>query len=191
MTAGETAAARVAAERIRVVDSGHASCGQALLAIAGAEAAARGLTAAEVAAEVEALRPRVQTWAITRDVRFAVRGGRLPAWAGWLVAALGLTPVARAKPSGRLAVAGALAGGPKAAPERFARHLLKRLDPTRRWRLLVGHVDCEGDAQRLAQRLCESLQVDCLGVVEVGPAVGAHAGTGALVVGLLDLGPLP
>lgn len=189
LQAGESAAARVAAERIRVVDSGHASCGQALLAIAAAEAAARGLTAAEIVAEVEALRPRVQTWAITRDVSFAVRGGRLPAWAGWLVAALGLTPVARAKPSGRLAVAGALAGGPKAAPDRFARHLRKRLAPGRRWRLLVGHVDCEADAQRLAQQLTESLEVDSLGVVEVGPAVGAHAGTGALVVGLLDLGP--
>lgn len=189
LQAGESAASRVAPERIRVVDSGHASCGQALLAIAAAEAAARGASAAEVVAEVEALRPRVQTWAVTRDVSFAVRGGRIPAWAGRLVAALGLTPIARARPNGRLAVAGALAGGPRAAPERFARHLLKRLDPARRWRLLVGHVDCAIDAAALEHRLCAALQAESLGVVEVGPAVGAHAGTGALVVGLLDLGP--
>lgn len=189
LQAGESAAARVAAQRIRVVDSGHASCGQALLAIAAAEMAARGASADEVVAEVETLRPRVQTWAITRDVSFAVRGGRLPAWAGRLVAGLGLTPVARAKPNGRLAVAGALAGGPSAAPERFARHLLKRLDPGRRWRLLVGHVDCLADATLLESRLCQGLAVESLGVVEVGPAVGAHAGTGALVVGVLDLGP--
>src|SRR5690606_35040460 len=102
LQAGETAAARVSAERIRVVDSGHASCGQALLAIAAAEAAQRGASAAEIAAEVDALRPRVQTWAITRDVSFAVRGGRIPAWAGKLVAALRLTPVARARRNGRL-----------------------------------------------------------------------------------------
>jgi DegV family protein with EDD domain len=189
LQAGEAAAARVAPERIRAVDSGHASCGQALLAIAAAEAAARGASAAEVAAEVEALRPHVQTWAVTRDVSFAVRGGRLPAWAGRLVAALGLTPIARAKPNGRLAVVGAVAGGPRLAPERFARHLLKRLDRSRRWRLLVGHVDCEDDAMRLELGLREALKADSLGVVEVGPAIGAHAGTGALVVGLLDLGP--
>lgn len=189
LQAGESAAERVAPARIRVLDSGHASCGQALLAIAAAEAAQRGASAEEIAAEIDALRPRVQTWAITRDVSFAVRGGRIPAWAGRLVAALGLTPIARAKPNGRLGVVGALGGGPTAAPARFARHLLKRLDRSRRWRLLVGHVDCADDGAALEQALRGALTVDSLGVVEVGPAIGAHAGTGALVVGLLDLGP--
>jgi DegV family protein with EDD domain len=189
LQAGETTAARVSAERIRVADSGHASCGQALLALAAAEAARDGASAAEVVARVAALRPRVQTWAMTRDISFAVRGGRIPAWAGRLVAGLGLTPVARAKPNGKLGVVGALSGGPKAATERFAWHLLKRLDRTHRWRLLVGHVDCREDGERLLSLLTAALQVDSLGVVEVGPAIGAHAGTGALVVGLMDLGP--
>ncbi|WP_395788065.1 DegV family protein [Aquimonas sp.] len=189
LQAGETAAARVSAERISVADSGHASCGQALLALAAAQAARDGASAAEVVATVAALRPRVQTWAMTRDVSFAVRGGRIPAWAGRLVAGLGLTPVARAKPNGRLGVVGALSGGPKAATERFARHLLRRLDRRHRWRVLVGHVDCREDGERLLSLLTAALQVDSLGVVEVGPAIGAHAGTGALVVGLMDLGP--
>jgi DegV family protein with EDD domain len=189
LQAGEGAAARLAPERIRVVDSGHASVGQALLAIAAAERARDGADAATVVAEVESMRPRVQTWAITRDVSFAVRGGRLPAWAGWLVARLGLTPIARARADGRLGVAGALGGGPAAAPSRFARYLLKRIDPSRHWRVLVGHVDCPADARAVLAQLDSGLQIDALGVVEVGPAVGAHAGTGALVVGLLDLGP--
>jgi uncharacterized protein len=189
LQAGEGAAERTAPTRIRVVDSGHASVGQALLAIAAAEAARAGADAAGVVESVQALRPKVQTWAITRDVSFAVRGGRLPAWAGWLVTWLGLTPVARARADGRLGVAGALAGGPAAAPERFARHLLKRLDGSHRWRLLVGHVDCADEAHQLQRRLLDALEAEALGVVEMGPAVGAHAGTGALVVGLLDLGP--
>jgi len=189
LQAGEAAAVRVDAERIAVADSGHASCGQALLAIAAAERARAGDSAADIVAAVEALRPRVQTWAITRDISFAVRGGRIPSWAGRLVAGLGLIPILRAKSSGRLGVAGALSGGAAAAPERFARHLLKRLDRRRRWRLLVGHVDCAADAQSLLDRLAQTLDCDSLGVVEVGPAIGAHAGTGALVVGLLDLGP--
>lgn len=189
LQAGESAAARVSAQRIRVVDSGHASCGQALLVLAAAERARAGASAAEVCAEVERLRPQVQTWAITRDVSFAVRGGRIPPWAGRLVAALGLIPVARAKPTGKLGVVGALFGGPLDAPRRFAKHLLKRLDRSRRWRLLVGHVGCEADAVLLADALREWLAAELVGVVEVGPAIGAHAGTGALVLGALDLGP--
>jgi fatty acid-binding protein DegV len=55
--------------------------------------------------------------------------------------------------------------------------------------VLVGHVDCREDGERLLSLLTAALQVDSLGVVEVGPAIGAHAGTGALVVGLMDLGP--
>ena len=43
---------------------------------------------------------------------------------------------------------------------------------------------CESDAELLRQALLDGLQVEDLGIVEVGPAIGAHAGTGALVVAI-------
>ena len=40
----------------------------------------------------------------------AVRGGRMPRWGKPLVQALGLTPIAKIKPDGRLRLAGGLFG---------------------------------------------------------------------------------
>ena len=56
------------------------------------------------------------------------------------------------------------------------------MNPAQRWRVLIGHVGCAEDADVLRRGLVTGLDVDDLGIVEVGPAVGAHAGTGALVV---------
>jgi DegV family protein with EDD domain len=184
LQAAESAAARVDSERVHVVDSGHASCGQALLAVLAAELARAGADAPKIREQIALARGQVQTWAITRDVSFAVRGGRIPAWAKPLIAGLGLVPVARVKSNGRLGVAGALLGGVQAAPLRFARYLRRRMASNQRWRVLIGHVGCEGDAELLRQALLDGLQVEDLGIVEVGPAIGAHAGTGALVVAI-------
>lgn len=186
LQAGESAAARLDSGRIRVVDSGHASCGQALLAISAAEMAAAGKSSAEIAARLAELAPRTQTIALAREVSFAVRGGRIPAWAGKLSDWLGLTPIARMKPSGRLGVAGALFGR-RHAPQRFAEWVLRRLPKGQRWRLVVGHCDAADDAAALLQVLRQRLQIERDWLVAAGPAIGAHAGPGALVVGLLQL----
>lgn len=186
LQAGEAAAGRLDSERIRVVDSGHASCGQALLAIYAAEMAQAGESAAAIAERIAELRQRTHTIALARDVSFAVRGGRVPAWAGRLSDWLGLTPIARMKPSGRLAVAGGLFAR-KQAPQRFADWVIRRMPKHAKWRLVVGHCDAEADAAILREALRNRLQIERDWLVSAGPAIGAHAGPGALVVGLLQI----
>jgi uncharacterized protein len=186
LQSAEAAAARGAPGRVTVVDSGHASCGQALLALAAAEAAQRGLDAAAIRAEVERLRPLTDTFAIARDISFGVRGGRVPRWAGPLLQGLGLTPVARIRRDGRLAVAGALIGRSD-VPRRFADYVAARL-PAGRWRLIVGHCGCAADGEALLAALRQRLDCAESWLVEAGPAIGAHAGPGALVVGAQPAG---
>lgn len=184
----ETAAQRGHPERTRIFDSGNAAGGQALLAIAAAEAAARGAGVDEIEAELARLKPLTLTWAIARDVSHAVRGGRLPKWAKPVVEALGLTPIARVNAAGRLAMAGALFGSAR-APERFARHVARRVERGARWRVIVGHCDAMTDAEILLKSLHERLSISESWIVETGPAVGAHAGPGALVVSLQPAPP--
>ena len=186
LQAGETAAARLESGRIGVVDSGHASCGQALLVIAAAEMAEAGASRGEIAARVAELSRRTHTIALARDVSFAVRGGRVPAWAGRLSQWMGLTPIAQMQPSGKLAVAGGLFGAAR-APEKFARWVVRRLPKHARWRLMVGHCDAAEDAAALLAALRARLDIQRDWLVEAGPAIGAHAGPGALVVGLQQL----
>src|SRR5690606_10880020 len=128
------------------------SCGQALLVMAAAELARSGADADAIAAGLERLRPRTHTFAAARDLSFAVRGGRIPAWTLRPVQWLGVTPVARMRADGRLGVQGVL-WGRDAVPARFARYIARRLPRGRRWRVLVGHCDCEADGEALLDAL--------------------------------------
>ncbi|HWS78553.1 MAG TPA: DegV family protein [Thermomonas sp.] len=164
-------------------DSGHACAGQALLAWRAGELADAGADAPAIEAELTRLKPLTHTWAMARDISHAVRGGRIPRWAEPVVRFSGLLPVAAIKPDGRLAVAGGLFARAR-APEAFARYVARRSEGANGWRLIVGHSDALDDGQRLLAALRERLPVVEAHLVEVGPAVGAHAGPGTLVVGL-------
>ena len=179
----QTAAQRGDPGRTFIVDSANAAGGQALLAMAAAEMAQRGEQAETIVARLERLRSRTHTWAMTRDLAMAVRGGRLPAWTGALVQGLGLTPVARVKPGGKLGVVAGLLGT-RRLPQRFAAYVARRVDRSRRWRVIVGHGDAAVDGEVLLACLRERLDCTDAWLVETGPAIGAHAGPGTLVVSL-------
>ena len=183
LQSAETAAQRGHPERTRVFDSANGAGGQALLAITAAEWAQRGESIEAILAELERLKPLTLTWAVARDIGHAVRGGRIPRWAKPVVTALGLTPIARFGDDGKLKMAGAFFGG-KRIPERFAHYVAQRVDRSQRWRLLVGHCDAYDDGVALQRALQNELDCSESWVVETGPAVGAHAGPGALVAGL-------
>ena len=184
----ETAAQRGASGRTFIVDSANAAGGHALLAIAAAEAAQRGDDAAAIVTRLESLRSRTLTWAMAADLTMAVRGGRLPAWSKRVVELLGLTPIARIKPSGKLGLVGGLVGRER-LPERLARYVARRVDRQLRWRVIVGHCAALSDGERLLGSLRQLLNCQDAWLVETGPAIGAHAGPGTLVVSLQPVEP--
>ncbi|MEG2941311.1 MAG: DegV family protein [Thermomonas sp.] len=182
LQSGETAA-RGRDKPARCIDSAHVSAGQALLAWRAGEMAVAGADADAIEREVQRLRPLTITWAMARDISHAVRGGRIPRWAGPVVRWSGLTPIAAVSAAGTLKVAGGLFAK-QGAPEAFARYIGKRTPKAAGWRLVVGHSDALADGERLLAALRARLPVLEAHLVEVGPAVGAHAGPGTLVVGL-------
>ncbi|MDQ3511616.1 MAG: DegV family EDD domain-containing protein, partial [Pseudomonadota bacterium] len=179
--AAEAAARRGDPDRTFIFDSANTAGGQALLVMAAAEAARRGDDAPSILAQLEALRPRTVLWAITRDLTMVVRGGRLPAWSKALVDALGMTPVARMKPDGRLRITGGMFGRHR-VPERFAAYVARRIDQRSRWRVIVGHCDAAADGEVVLRSVRGLIDCHEAWIVETGPAIGAHAGPGALLI---------
>ena len=179
----EAAAQRGHPDRTFVFDSANAAGGLALLTIAAAEAAQRGDDATSIVALVERLRSQTLTWAVIRDLTLAVRGGRIPAWGKPLVQGLGLTPIAKVTPVGKLGLVGGLFGK-KTVPERFARYVARRVQAGQRYRVIVGHCDAAADGELLLSRLKSLIDCQDAWLAETGPAVGAHAGPGALVISL-------
>jgi len=185
----EGAAARTDADRISVFDSGHAAAAEGLMAIWAAEAAQAGLDAPRILEGLARMRPRTAFYAVARDIRYGVRGGRAPRLALPLTRLLRLSLLFRSRADGRIGLMGGLWGRDH-LPERFARKIARRLDPARRYRLIVGHCDCAGDAERVQAVLLASVRgIDRCWVVETGVAIGTHAGPGTLVIGVQDYEP--
>lgn len=183
LQSAEAAAARGHAERIRVFDSANAAGGQGLLTIAAAEAAKAGSSAEEITQVLETLRPLTQTWAITSDISYAVRGGRIPSWVKPIIQFFGVSPIAKVSPEGRLSLKTGLFGK-RNVERRFAAYVAKHIDRTQVYRLMVGHCDDLEAGQKVLQELRQLICCEQAWCVETGPAVGAHAGPGAVVIAL-------
>ena len=171
-------------KRVRVFDSVNVAGGQGLLTWRAAEMADAGADADAILRELERLRPLTLTWAMARDIRHAVRGGRIPAWAEPAVRFTGLTPVAKVKADGRLGITGGLiakATAPEAFAGYVARRARKRLGADTPLRAVIGHCDARLDGERLLAALRGRLNLVDAHLVETGPAIGAHAGQRTLV----------
>jgi len=174
---------------VHVVDAGNVSVGQGLVVRYAAEAARAGLAAPAVVEAVARIIARTRTVAVVSDLAFAVRGGRVGRGTQRVVDALRLAPVLASRPDGRVGVIGVLPGRQDLA-RRLARRLLRSLDRACTWRIAVGHCDDEAQAARLLELLAAGIPLlDHACLVDCGTVLGAHAGPGALVVGIQHYTP--
>jgi DegV family protein with EDD domain len=175
--------------RVTVVDSRNASLGQGLLVIDAAECAQAGWDAPGILRRLADMIPKTRTFALVGSLDQAVRGGRVPRGAKVLADLLRLMPVLASRPGGRVGAGGVLLGRRHLAGK-FARFVLRQLDPARTYRVAVGHANAEEEARRLLDRLQRALpHVDATYVAPTGSALGVHGGPGMLVVGVQEYTP--
>jgi len=168
--------------RIHVINSFNASLGQGQLVVFAAECAKAGLGAKETIAAVEALIPHTQTFAVLSDLRYAVRGGRLPRWVKTVADLLRLTPIVRTTNDGRVA-AGTFFFGKRSRVKKFARHIASRMGRYESLNIAIAHAICPDDAVELERHLREMLpQISRLTTTYLGAGLGAHGGPGTLLV---------
>ena len=185
MSAAVQAAQRQETGSVRVVDTLSAAAGQGLLAMAAAEAAARGSAADEVEQLLKKLIPKTRVFAVADDLAFAVKGGRVPRWVKQMTGWLHLNPVLTASPIGKLVLAG-FHLGLGADPVALARTAVRAMEPDVMYRVLVSHArNANGAAELRREILQHHGRIHSCHVTEAGPAIGVHLGPGGLVVGLL------
>jgi len=180
--AAELAATRTNAPgRIHVVDSLNASLGQGQLAVLAAECADTGLDAATTLAAIQEQVPETRTYAILSDLRYAVRGGRLPSWVKSVADFMRLNPIVCTTRDGRVSLGGFMFGSHNRI-ERFARYVARRA-PKGPVEIGIGHAICEGDALEFANYLRESVpDIGKLIVTSLGTGIGVHGGPHTLLV---------
>lgn len=187
---GTCGAAEIAASRsgthgkVRVIDTMNASVGQGLLAMYAAERAASGQDLEQVAVAVRAMIPRTRTYGLIGSLEYAVRGGRLPRWVKKVADALQLMPILHADRKGRVTGGGVLFGRER-LKEKFASFVRRRMRAGTKYRVLVGHANCESDGEWLLGQL-QGDNVVYGRVIPLGSALGVHGGPGMIVVGLQE-----
>ena len=185
---GTTAAALQAAGRegagdVRVVDTLSASAGQGLLGMLAAEAAIEGMSAGEVEALLAAAIPQTRVLGIANDLKYAVKGGRVPAWVKKVADLLHINPVLTASKEGTVGVGG-VHFGRGANPVRLARTMIGKMRPDTMYRVLISHANNEQGARRLRQEILERhARIHSCHITDAGPALGAHFGPGGLIAG--------
>jgi DegV family protein with EDD domain len=183
LEAARSAAERVNAHgRIHVINSLNASLGQGLLAVAAAEYAKAGLSVGDAIAAVEKLIPQTRTYGLLKDLRFAVRGGRVPRWVKTIADLLRATAIIRTVPDGRVA-SGTFLFGRRNRIKRFARYVARLTPPADSLDVAIGHAICPEDAAELEREL--RLRFDNIHrttITDIGAALGVHGGPGTLIV---------
>ena len=187
---GTTGAARLAAGKpdagdVTVFDSRSAAAGQGLLAIIAAEAAAMGMSANEILALLEEMRPRTRVIAVANDLSFGVKGGRVPAIVKRITDVLHINPVLTASPEGKLTLGGFHLGR-GARPEALARSALRKMSIDSVYRVMITHINNEQGAQETRRHILQKHgKIHSCHVAEAGPALGVHLGLGGIIVGFM------
>jgi len=187
---GTLEAAKLAAERtnapgkIHVINSFNASLGQGQLVVFAAECANAGLSVETTITAIRDLVPRTRTFALLDDLRYAVRGGRLPGWVKTVADLLRLTPVIRTTTSGKIAT-GSFLLGRRNRIRKFARHIAGRSDTALSLNVAIGHAVCLDDAAELERLIRERIpNIARLTITDLGTGLGAHGGPGTLLVAI-------
>lgn len=163
-------------QRIATVDTRQASLGIQILVRAAVEAAAGGRSLAEIVALIEELKPRVHIVATVDTLEFLRRNGRI----GRLRSLLGTLMAVKVL----ITVADGIVAPLEKVRTRF--RALQRVEnlviaaAPFRGPLLVGHTNDRTAAQALAEHLQERFPDQEVHIVAIGPAIGAHAGPGAV-----------
>ncbi|MEO1244790.1 MAG: DegV family protein [Pseudomonadota bacterium] len=168
--------------KVRVVDTLNASTGEGLLAVFAAECAEAGMTLEDTLRELEARIPLTRTFALVNDLKFAVRGGRVPGYVKPVAEFLRVTPIIRTHPDGRVTNGGFLFGRRRRI-ERFAELVAKNSAVSGAMHVAIGHALAAEDADTLRAAMREVLpEIHRLTITELGAALGVHGGPGTLIV---------
>lgn len=158
-----------------VVDTRNATGGQRMLLEHAVRLRDAGKCAAEIVAEVEALRDRIVLYACINTLEYLYRGGRISHLAYTLGTLAQIKPIIHVDHHGRVDIP-AKAMGMRKGME----HLCKQADakkPDPDFPLYVMYTDDRTAAEALAVRLAEhGHAVHPDNIIQVGAAIGSHIG---------------
>lgn len=164
-------------EHIHLVDSRNVTLAEQLLVRRACRLVSAGLTAADIAQDLEAARERIRLLAIVDTLKYLHKGGRLSGAAALAGGLLGVKPVVGIT-DGRLVMLGKARGMAGAYVTLFK--LMKEqggIDESEPY--LVGYTGSRTQAMPFVRFVSQNLGLEKPAVLPIGAVIGTHAGPGA------------
>jgi len=168
--------------RIEVVDSLSTSMGLGLITMAAARLAKAGEGLPRVMEEVKQSIPSIRIWAFFDTLKYVLRGGRLGKAKALLGSVLTVKPFLTIR-DGELHPIGFARSRAKGI-ERLFNNLKDSLPNIQD--VAIVHSTTPDDAQKLKERISTIFDKSPIHISRLGPALGVHAGPGALVLALRE-----
>ena len=182
---GINASKSIKIDNIQVIDSYSASVGLGLLAIYAVDLKQSGKKYKEIVKKIQAHREKTQVFLMLKDLDYVVKGGRLPSKIKTLANLLRLRPVLGSK-KGKLTARGVLYGH-RNRVEKFVNFLSKKINPEKKYHIMIAHANDYENGEKLLKLLIHNhSNILKHHLLELGGALGAHAGPGGLAVGIQE-----
>ena len=177
------AAKRLEAEHlITVIDSANLSTGVGLQVIEAALMAKQGFTAAQIAAEIEAVKPLVRSSFVVDTLTYLHRGGRCSGVAAIVGSTLRLHPRI-AVSEGKMAPGKKYRGRMSRAIMDYVRDMEAELKSARKDRVFITHSGCSAEDIEMVRSYLEGLNhFDEILITRAGSVISSHCGPGTLGV---------
>ena len=167
---------------LHVVDTHLASIAEGMLVYEAIRQHEKGMSAAELAQWAEEARYYVNESFMVEDLDCLRRGGRIPSSVAVAGAALDVKPLLAIDVDGKLTLTG-VARGRKKGVKQLAEFFAKRAAQSASMQtVVVGHADCEKDAERLKEALLKVNESLVIIDANIGPVIGSHVGPGMVAV---------
>ena len=185
MQAAESAVKRIKSNgKIHIFNSLNASLGQGQIAVYAAKCSKEGKSIQNTLEELSKIRKNTKTFAYIPNLKYAVKGGRVPKSVKYVADFFGLTPVLVSTHDGLIATKHFLFGK-KNLIRKFAKYIVKFANQGNKINISIGHAIAEEEALYLKKYLQSKVpNVSEFKVTELGTAIGVHGGPGAIVVGV-------
>ena len=138
--------------------------------------------------EINALLPEIisssKIFLAIKDLKYVVRGGRLPAWVKTIADFLNIRPVLSTKDNGTLGAAGVLLGTEN-LPKKLGKFVLSKMEAETYYTIIIGHSNTHDDGKLLMDLIQKGhTKIEKIYLIDMGCALGVHAGPGSLVAGI-------
>ncbi len=164
---------------VRVIDTGTAAGGQALIDIAAARAASEGATLDEITSLIEYLKGKIRLYGLIVAPQYLKRTGRVPAPLPSAASALSIKPVFTIS-QGKIKLV-SLVRTEKAGIDRMVSMMRTdvRQNPIR---VIVQHANSPQQAESVRQRIESEFSCSELQITEFSPIIGFATGPGCLAL---------